>query len=136
MLGGDGPGVAVLHPVVAVVGGESSVVAAGGGGGGAAGGGGGGPREPAGRWGVRGEVGPVGGKHVERAAGLDRAELGPIPDEQDLGVDGAGGFHDGVEGEGAGQGGFVDDDQLPGQHRPPLPFVLDDIELGVEATGE
>ena len=70
----------------------------------------------------QGQLGGAGvaGEQPERAAGVDRAELVVVPDEQQLraGRPGLGG--EVVQGEGAGQRRLVDDHQLPGP-QPPRP---------------
>ena len=63
-----------------------------------------------------GWVGSVGGQEVERAAGGDGVQLGGVADEQQFRAGLGGLLAELVEGEGAGQGRFVEDDQLPWVH--------------------
>ena len=64
-------------------------------------------------------VGQLGGEPLavahqggEHAPGFDRAELGLVTDQDDLGPGRRGGAHELVQGEGPGQGGLVHDHQL------------------------
>ena len=83
-----------------------------------------------GRW-----VGAGGAEQGEGAAGLDRGELAGVTDEQQLraGVLGLAGERG--EGEGAGQAGLVDDQQLTVAEPPPVPLGPRLGEMGVEAGG-
>lgn len=58
-------------------------------------------------------VGPVLGDHRERAAGVHGLQLCVVADQQHFCASGVGEVGDAVQREGAGEGGFVDDDELP-----------------------
>ena len=58
-------------------------------------------------------VGPVLGDHRERAAGVHGLQLCVVADQQHFCASGVGEVGDTVQREGAGEGGFVDDDELP-----------------------
>src|SRR5665647_471161 len=66
---------------------------------------------------LRGQV-AIAHEPVERAACFDRAQLCPVPDEDDLGAGVARLLGEGVQGEGAGQRCLANDDELPGSQRP------------------
>ena len=59
-----------------------------------------------------GGVVPVVGDHRERAAGVDGLQLGVVADQQHLRARVLGEVGDAVQRQGAGEGGFVDDDEL------------------------
>ena len=58
------------------------------------------------------------GEQVERPAGVDGGQLGVVADDQHLRPRCGRLGGQGVQGERAGQGRFVDDQELPGTHRP------------------
>ena len=82
-----------------------------------------------------GHVCSVADEQLERAAGLDGGQLCPVADQDDFRAGSAGLCDEGVEGERAGQGCFVDDHQLTGPQRPFLYFAVEGFELPVEAAG-
>jgi len=71
-----------------------------------------------------GNVVAVSDQHPERAAGFDGRELCPVADQDDLGADLGRVPGDGVQGEGSGQAGFVNDDQLPSVQIPLAALML------------
>jgi len=66
----------------------------------------------------------VAGKEAEGAACVDRGELGPVPDEEELGTGLAGARGDPVQRRRARQRGFVQDDELPRLEPPRLDLRL------------
>ncbi len=85
--------------------------------------------EPADIGEFRGDVVAVAHEGAEHAACVDRGELVGVADQQDLRSGLAGGGDEFVEGEGSGQGGFVDDDQLAGPELPPVDAVAQPARL-------
>ncbi len=75
-----------------------------------------------------------GGEQAERAAGVDGAELVVVADEQQLGPGGSGLGGEVVEGEGAGQGRLVDDEQRPGPQPPAVLLRVEPVQRGVDAA--
>ena len=83
--------------------------------------------------GQRGRVAAVGGEEVERAAGGDGVQLGGVADEQQLRAGLFGVAGDAVEGEGAGQRGLIEDDELTCAQAPPVEFGLGGGDVLVES---
>lgn len=74
------------------------------------------------------------GQQRERPTGVDRRQLGVVPNEQHLGPGRAGLGGDGVEGERSGERRFVDDHELARLQRPPGRFPRLPGEGGLEGA--
>jgi len=82
-----------------------------------------------------GVAAPLRDEHAEGSSRSDRGQLGGVADEENLGVGLAGGSDELVEGEGPGQGGLVDDDQLARPEPAGDDPLVEVGNLAGEATG-
>lgn len=82
-----------------------------------------------------GSIGACVDQHPERAARIDRLQLRPVPHQEDLRTRVHRDSADAIEGQRAGEGCFVDDDELAGAHRR-VPLAIVEQPLGRVLSGD